>query len=287
MIPTGFISATSRFGSLPAFLLLLFSAALAQESQGNDALVQYPATIEFDVVFPRNDTYAPAAIFPIIFAVQNYKDAVAFHPSLSWHLGKMGSSDGWLDDVYDDVMQPYQALANITGDPRYYVYWTDKLNGTKAEGQYSLLWAFVTLNCSSTRDWSGPLSWTETNTLFTIKEGAKAPDLVAKPGVCPTQGVTLRASEEFHMEPSAKFPGLSRCARVTDEQPPTDPCRANMNEAVASNISAMLAAEAFDLFCYRGTNTTVCPSKSLGYRLIPDFWPAIASLTTLFMLSAS
>ena len=90
MIRTGIISATSRFGALTAFLVLLFSAALAQESQGNDAVVQYPATIEFDVVFPRNDTYAPAAVFPIVFALQNSKDAAAFRPLLSWYLGRMG-----------------------------------------------------------------------------------------------------------------------------------------------------------------------------------------------------
>ncbi|KAK1773291.1 hypothetical protein QBC45DRAFT_97506 [Copromyces sp. CBS 386.78] len=297
MVPTGIISAISRFGSLTAFLLLLFSAALAQQSQGNDAVAQYPTTIEFDVVFPRNDTYAPAAVFPIIFALQNPKDATAFRPLLSWYLGKMGlrDYDGWLEEDHTDVTRPrgasepagslgwhglaykwHAAMTNITGDPYYLIYWTDKLNGAKAEGQYSLYWVFDTLNCTSPRDWSSR-NITRTNTLFTIKEGAKAPDLVAEPGVCPTLSVALCAPEELQMEHPSTFGtgDLSRCVRLTDEQPPSNPCRANMNDATASNISAILAADAFAVACRQGTNTTVCPTESLGYRLFPGFWPAI------------
>ncbi|KAK3950984.1 hypothetical protein QBC32DRAFT_375165 [Pseudoneurospora amorphoporcata] len=155
MVPTGIISATSRFGSLTAFLLLLFSAALAQQSQGNDVVAQYPTTIEFDVVFPRKDTYAPAAVFPIIFALQNPKDATAFRLLLSWYLGKTGlrDYDGWLEEDHTDVTRPrgasepagslgwhglaykwHTAMANITGDSYYLIYWIDKLNGAKAEG---------------------------------------------------------------------------------------------------------------------------------------------------------
>lgn len=310
MMLTGIISGNSRFASLTAFLLLLSPAVLAKESQGTDAIVQYSTTIEFDVVFPRNDTYAPTAVFPIIFALQNPKAAAAFRPLSSWYLGKIGNNiTDLLEEDHTDVMGPrgasepagslgwhgisniwHTAPTNITSDPHYLVYWTDKLKSPNAEGQYWLRFEFDTFNCTDSRIWRYSDS-IRTKILFTIKEGAKAPDLVAKPGVCPTFGGALRASEEFQMQ---RHPGFgtvredqTRCVHLTDEQLPTDPCRANMNETAASSILEFLAADASAVACKGSTNTTACPAESLGYRLFPGFWPMIASLTALFAFSAS
>jgi hypothetical protein len=42
----------------------------------------FPATVEVDLIFPRNDTYAPSALFPIVFAFQN----AALAPSSTYRL---------------------------------------------------------------------------------------------------------------------------------------------------------------------------------------------------------
>ena len=36
-----------------------------------------PESVEFDFIFPRNETYAPAPLFPFVFAVQNSRFAAA------------------------------------------------------------------------------------------------------------------------------------------------------------------------------------------------------------------
>ncbi|KAK3395609.1 hypothetical protein B0T20DRAFT_40536 [Sordaria brevicollis] len=199
MIPTGIFSGNGRFDSLTAFLLLLSSAVLAQESQETDEIVQYPATIEFDVVFPRNDTYAPADVFPIIFALRNPKAAAAFRPLMSWYLEKKGEDrDEVLEEDHTDMVGPrgasepvgslgwhgmsniwHMAPTNITSDPFYLVYWTDKLKGPSAEGQYMLWSDFETFNCTDEWSWGhSDFAHLSTRIFFTIEKGAKAPDLV-------------------------------------------------------------------------------------------------------------
>jgi hypothetical protein len=59
--------------------------------------LSYPATLELDVVFPRNDTYAVVAPFPIVFAFQNagafWEFGAVFQWSVSCHnLSLAGSS---------------------------------------------------------------------------------------------------------------------------------------------------------------------------------------------------
>jgi hypothetical protein len=53
---------------ITAFLICLFylqNLACVSEAQVD------PLSVEFDVVFPRNDTYAPISLMPIVFTLQN------------------------------------------------------------------------------------------------------------------------------------------------------------------------------------------------------------------------
>jgi hypothetical protein len=40
-------------------------------------------------VFPRSDTYAPSAIFPVVLAVHNAHAAVALDPHIRWYLDRI------------------------------------------------------------------------------------------------------------------------------------------------------------------------------------------------------
>ena len=66
---------------------------MRQEAAESTAIM-YPATVEFDVVFPDNGTYAPASVFPIIFAVQNVAAAwPSTALSIQWSLVKLGTPE--------------------------------------------------------------------------------------------------------------------------------------------------------------------------------------------------
>lgn len=88
-------------------------------------------TVEFDALFPRNDTYNLAPIFPIIFAVQNM---VAAGPStalyLNWILGKFGTAENV--DSAAAIIRLNRASNNSSDNPYYVKLWTKSLG--KAAG---------------------------------------------------------------------------------------------------------------------------------------------------------
>lgn len=53
-----------------AFFFLLVFVLLFVKDVKSDALV-FPETLEVDVIFPRNGTFAPVDVFPIVLAFQN------------------------------------------------------------------------------------------------------------------------------------------------------------------------------------------------------------------------
>jgi len=108
-----------------------------------EAMTQvYPGTVEFDVVFPRNDTYAPVDLMPIIFAIQNPKAVEPLMPSIQWNIGRVGVSEDWLDTgLVDDLI-----WANFSTNPYFIVLSTDKLNFK--EGYFAFHRTFFSHNCS-------------------------------------------------------------------------------------------------------------------------------------------
>ncbi|RSL94834.1 hypothetical protein CEP52_012403 [Fusarium oligoseptatum] len=61
-------------------LIALSGVAVAKDQ------VSFPATGEFDVVFPRNETYAVEAPFPVIFGFQNAPVLLSFPTQINWEL---------------------------------------------------------------------------------------------------------------------------------------------------------------------------------------------------------
>ncbi|KAL5337628.1 hypothetical protein BJX70DRAFT_368785 [Aspergillus crustosus] len=58
------------------------------------AAISYPAAVEIDVLFPRNETYSPDQIgFPVVFAVQNAEASYDFGWLLSWQLRPANEPD--------------------------------------------------------------------------------------------------------------------------------------------------------------------------------------------------
>ncbi|KIM97153.1 hypothetical protein OIDMADRAFT_147705 [Oidiodendron maius Zn] len=220
----------------------------------------YPATVEFDVVFPLNDTYAPAALFPIVFAIQNPQASVPLTLSIEWYLGRVGSSGDWLAGGFGDL--PW---INFSTNPYFVVMSTTTLNNT--EGVFSLLWTLYSGNCSEslggTKLGSGVAS---NHTRFTIKNGAQQPSLVTSSDTCPAQNVTFNVTGTLPVSGAAEYGERDICAVVAEEPPPpANPCAIQVDDVMASSMSAILpCVTAYPI--WSGNCTSTVNSSSLAIR---------------------
>jgi hypothetical protein len=88
-------------------VLALASSALAQT---------YPAIVEYDVIFPRNDTYAPVAVMPVVFAIQNPQAGVPLQFEIGRWIYENGGHENPLLNPLDRKFEDL-AWANFSTDP--------------------------------------------------------------------------------------------------------------------------------------------------------------------------
>lgn len=109
------------------------------------AEVSYPTTVEFDIIFPRNDTYAPTDLMPFIFAFQNPLVLPDLIQTLDFSVfkynGSLDVNNGVFETTFDLTSYNYSNnayfAANVTNPPYFLPYVNTELN---AEGSYFLLW---------------------------------------------------------------------------------------------------------------------------------------------------
>ncbi|KIM97152.1 hypothetical protein OIDMADRAFT_32182 [Oidiodendron maius Zn] len=211
---------------LISLILLLLACGSAAQT--------YPATVEFDVVFPLNDTYAPVPFFPIVFAIQNPQAAVPLLLNIEWSLERLGSTGGLLTGGLVDL-----TWANFSTDPYFVVLGTSYLSSI--EGSYSVLWTLYSGNCSgSFGGFAKPgLSIASNYTRFTIKNGAQQPSLVTSPDTCPAQNVTFNITGTLPILDPIEYNNRDACAVISEPPPPANPCAIQV--AMASSMSAYLS----------------------------------------------
>ncbi|KAJ5094021.1 hypothetical protein N7456_009882 [Penicillium angulare] len=134
--------------------------------------------IELDLVFPRNDTYAPLAFFPIVLAVQN--------ANLAWQLGAaIQYSLYYLDS--DDILKgnAYVSSGSPSTDPFFWIDYTQRTDQT--EGAWLLYWEFgLYWNCSYVNgSYSAEQSYESPGGMmyFTTASDGKQPDFESE--TCP------------------------------------------------------------------------------------------------------
>ncbi|KAK4249247.1 hypothetical protein C7999DRAFT_30300 [Corynascus novoguineensis] len=207
--------------------------------------------LEIDLIFPRNDTYAPtdrsnnASWIPVVFAIQNAEMArhlkLSFE-SLIWNNSNMNAFGHADHDLTD---------ANYTSEP-YFVYHHLKID---TEGTYSLSSWVSWYICNKTGDQVGFVrSSTNFGVDFTIKKGAQEVDLVAATAdekTCSTEnGIALNVTNETYEVPPSKKPYYrthlldGTCAVLTSTSPTTtaNPCEVKIDTAVVASMSASLHA---------------------------------------------
>ncbi|QPC67584.1 hypothetical protein HYE67_009815 [Fusarium culmorum] len=203
----------------------------------DDDVVSFPAIGEVDIVFPREDTYAVEAPFPVIFGLQNAPVLTTFSGTLNWELDcaytLFGIGRLYLDFLPDT--EPYyflntsQAIADADEDQ--FQYWRGE------EDSCILKWGFRwTTICEPRSDGSVLLK----NNQFQ-RSGNKA---IAEYEGCAIGGTAIKL-EKNH---TVGCPILAQ-----DSSPKPKPCEIDVKKARSSLAAAVVKPT---------TSLTEIPSKT-------------------------
>lgn len=242
--------------------------------------VTYPATLELDVVFPReNGTYAPQSYFPIVFGLQNATAGWPLGLYVAWSVQPYNSLFPSLTPKRDNSTSsnnssgntPFQSFPGLpTGgaegassppsDP-YFFIGSANLATNETVQDWTLQWRFeVSRNCSadgSTYD-SNTTTTTEGSVSFKTTNGGEMPDVVSGwcSGPSSPSSPSNTSSDLWRWGYSTALAfgirsvanatgeeGSGTCAVLEDPAPTPDPCALQVGGAVAASVSsAMMAA---------------------------------------------
>ncbi|EJP62056.1 uncharacterized protein BBA_08980 [Beauveria bassiana ARSEF 2860] len=271
-----------------AFVAAAFAPAVLAATSAN---VSLPAVVEFDLLFPRNETYALGSTFPFIFAMQN-AELVSY----------MGSSGPLVlvrvsrEDDYSATLATFRPHLNYSrsndntksGNENgvYFVY-EDMRSAILSNGTWVIGWDVTMPNCSRDSKDSSAINGGVTGTtqprytMFTISADGKQPDFETpkdQGGDCFHSQDEGRTSAGFNITDILSLDGQYGKARnflkgmesclVTANStslPKTNPCAAKVDSDSASSMSAALLATA----CSKPTPLASCLPKNAAPRVLP------------------
>lgn len=212
----------------PRLLFFLFWAIWAISADS----ITVPTTIEIDLVFPLNQTYALIDPFPVIFVIQNAATAWSFGFDFQWNISGVpdGSSSsevfgpGFLFEgqgLYHPAPSDPFIVVNSTRFPSI-------VNTQLPAGKWTLGWSYESSVCTPDGDilniGSGVPA--QGSISFTVEGGGASPDFTSS---CPTLAGQIDVVANWTGCPQPGTPG------------PSNPCGAKIGAAQASSISAILA----------------------------------------------
>ncbi|KAI0385410.1 hypothetical protein F5Y04DRAFT_245781 [Hypomontagnella monticulosa] len=249
---------TSSYRQLCRLLTSWYILALASPSWFAAQAIDFPTSVEVNLIFPRNDTYAPTQFMPIVFSIQNSKLAAALDLNVVYYLFQHDTED-------NPQFTGFKNLNNVdfsnASDPYFVLGSTDILN--TAEATWSLVWTLASGNCSySTLDM---MRGDDTNLasnftfrsesqsiIFTTKNGAQKPDLTSKDdGTCGnTTGTyrTFNVTGIMDVPSSEKYDGHNTCAVLGSDTTPTPTtgshCGPRIDPSAAESLAAAVTCDA-------------------------------------------
>ncbi|KAK4243340.1 hypothetical protein C7999DRAFT_18296, partial [Corynascus novoguineensis] len=209
-------------------------------------------TVEIDLVFPQNDTYAPSPIIPVSFALQRSELSGYLQPRVGFSIFPYGN---FSEDVADGFY--YMTWANFSSaDP--YIQYGYALESLDSEGIWMLRWELDIAHCVASGDLN--VTWNHLNgeVVFTTKEGAKKPDLTAA-----TQRETCSNDQGFAFEITEtrdsgdSFENGKPCAVLAETTPTATPCAVTIDAPAASSVSSSMTSRACRI---QATPTPWCPA---------------------------
>ncbi|KAH8731880.1 hypothetical protein GQ44DRAFT_722049 [Phaeosphaeriaceae sp. PMI808] len=234
--------------------------------------------VEVDLVFPRNETYAPTDVFPVVLAFQNAHLAPYLAPALTAKISKADNSSDYIRLRSYDL----RLAAFTTHEPYYEVRYTP----FQQEGQYMLTWEFGWASCTNLTlgytegKYYGPpyiYNWTSRWVYFTIQNSGRPVDLVAATSDDTCSEISAVAIDIATTLPNrvATRPDYatgSECASTAFTTPTPTPCKAKIGSAAASSISSSVS---HDRCIQTGSPQDSC-SKSTASQLAGGIMACIA-----------
>ncbi len=121
------------------------------------AMIDYPATIEVDLLFPRNETYnRNITTIPIVFAIQNGPAAYKTDWRLTWNISLATSNKSITSGTHFATASTSRVLPTRSNDFRYYYNDNIAIVPTYPErsfasllrpGMYRLEWSYMVGPC--------------------------------------------------------------------------------------------------------------------------------------------
>ncbi|KAJ8112536.1 hypothetical protein OPT61_g5118 [Boeremia exigua] len=225
------------FGASPAFLLALTAAATREEG-----------TVQMDLSFPRNATYATSSYFPIVFAQTNSTPAIYLRDRLNILIFPYPhTEEDWIDPPR--LITYHFDMQHLTYPSDAPLFITRGFNITD-DGVWLLRWRWSWDTCSTNSDTppgdpAGSARSVAGNLVFTTRASAPTLDLVAatRDASCSDDSwVVLNVTDTLDVERKYWDP-IGRCPVVADSGPAMNRCPALIDSAAASKVSDALASQ--------------------------------------------
>ena len=240
-------------GAILATAALFGCAAAFSNSSLNPAGTAF----EIDLVFPRNGTYAPAHLLPIIFAIQNPQAGEGLLTDLVITVYRGDWLSGNSSIALDINHLADVNLSTVDNEPYFLVLASPALNGT--EGHFALQYEFGFLNCSATeRDprYEGlddnpkrNISQFRDVVEFTLRNDAPAAvdGFHTSRDDCPVPVGTFNVTGSLPWDNTYRYkrpPTRTLCGVLTEPTPSAVPCAVQVNRALAADLSTRVTETA-------------------------------------------
>ncbi|CCC08121.1 unnamed protein product [Sordaria macrospora k-hell] len=209
--------------SRTAWSLLLSLISLGTVADAADSGI-----IEVDLLFPRNETYAPTD--PLI----EYR---------GWNTSDFGQNG--FSYTHDNIK-----WVNWSSQDPYFVH--NFRNDLRSEGTWRLDWKVFYVSCNerwkNLQSVGDPVlvNMTSRSITFTIKEGGQAVDLVAATAndkTCSDESIAaIKITGKTQSVPHREELPDNTCAVVGSPEPSASPCQVKVDSAVAASMTASLRA---------------------------------------------
>ncbi|RDW86377.1 uncharacterized protein DSM5745_03019 [Aspergillus mulundensis] len=233
--------------------------------------ISYPATIEIDLLFPRNETYNNMTGFPIVFALQNADAAGTFGWDFDWQFTRLdGDGNNKFLDFYTGSLLDDSPTSNdfryqtddilivpgkIYSENNYYI----------RPGTYSVSWRYYTSTCTKTNGTTYINDQTmaahaNSTVIFTVVADGSGLDFEIPADECPVYSGQWTAES-----------GTSSDCPVRDLEvlEPSDPCKAQLSKKQLSCLQNWFAGNNGSHVCHSSLKQWDVLRESAAASLVP------------------